>query len=212
MPALETPGWTYCEGWLDALTSFCPSSADQMVVGWGEGITLSNAGIRWALCPVEMCYRLSAPWFHSSLPSNPQPPGLTFSICFPCHCIPASASTSMPWFPLRMKANPFTSFLPQTPLNQAFYKLSEICSNIKYYLQTCHVSDTLEKHQSAGLFLPPRRWCQVKGSCEDAGSPVIPRVHGERSSPDLIWGRRCTKKENNNLLEQINPTLRPMVI
>ena len=67
------------------------------------------------------------------------------------------------------------------------------------------MTDTLEKQQSAGQFLPSWSVCQGKGSDEDAERFMTGRrVHGEASNLDLIWGRRY-KKENNLLRERVTP-------
>lgn len=129
---------------------------------WGESITLPNANIRWApLCHLSCLYPNPQP-----LPLNPQPPGLTFSICSPSHCIPKSASTSMPQFP---HVAPCMKGKPSSGLFKKSTRTEHFINGMKLVLISsipCAPSmyPTPEKQQSAGQSLCPcGEYRQVKG-------------------------------------------------
>lgn len=91
--------------------------------------------------------------------------------------------------------------------NRELYKLHVIESNLKYYLHTYYVPNTLEKQQSARQSVCPcGEYKQVKGSYQDVRHSMTGRGHGEVCNPDWIWGKRNKKKERKqkNFLEKKN--------
>lgn len=218
MPALAMLGGpAYHEGWRDAIASFHSSPAGPHCGCLGRGYNTTS-------CQHQM--GPSAPWrcakgcpypTPQALPLNPQPPGLTFSICSPGRCIPKSAGTSMPQFPHGapcMKGKPSSSLFRKSARTKHFINGMKLVLTSSI---TCAPTmyPTLEKQQSAGQSLCPcGEYKQVKGRYEDVGSSMIGRAHGGvLTQPGFGGGGIKRKKDQragaNNLLSFYTTTLRP---